>query len=414
MRTRRISCLALMVALAGLSGFAVLTMPSAADAQTRTLSWTETSTVEIPGTLGLLLRAMPGALDTRTSQQTLHLQGGALIQQDGKTATIMDADNRRFITIDHEAGTYMTFSFEESAQAAREMSALMAEAMAEAEEAMAGTQAERDAAMAEMRQLMDEARAALNFRIDARNTGRTQSFGAAGTAVQHVITAELEAAEPPEGVEDAEEGTLVFVMELWQSDALPTPDAFYQDWGARLAADPAMQALAGEIAASAEAVGESSAAALAMWDPRLSAGLGEIAEAVSQIQGTTVRSVVTVALVPEGVELDREELLAWQPGSTGDRLRAEAAGAVRDAAADAARTALRGLTGRLGARRDEAQADQAAEAPRAIRPLLRVTTTKEDIVHGETGEDVLGELQRRMEGYRQITMDDLMREAQTR
>jgi hypothetical protein len=398
-----------------LGSVAGLMSPGSLAAQTRTLSWTETTRIEVPGTLGTLLRALPGGLDTQSSHQTLHLQGGALVQDDGRSATIFDAGARRFITIDHDAGTYTTMTFDESAQAAREMSALMAEAMAGADVGLDEARAERDAALKELRQAMEEARAELHFRISSENTGRTQRFGAAGTAAQHFVLAELEGTAAPDGVEDVEGGTMVFLVELWQSRELPGADAFYQQWATGLAGDPAMQSLAHDLAVPAQAASDAGAAALAVWDPRISAGLAEVADAVDRIEGTTVRSIVTIALVPMGAALDREALLAWQPESMGAQLRQAAGGAVRDAAADAARGAIRGLSGRLGARGGRDEPGAAADGgPPATRPLLRVTTTKEDIVHGESNQDVLGPLMQRIEGYRQITLEDLLRDAQQR
>lgn len=403
-----------LLALA-LGGIGSLAVPAAVEAQTRTLSWTETSRIEVPGALGLMLRAMPGGLDARTTTQTMHLQGRTLIQEDGNTTTIIDSENRRITTIDHEARTYMTFTFEESAQAARDMARLMTEGMAQAEGELAEARAEMDAAMEDLRREMEDARATLNFRISSERTGRTQAFSGAGTAAQHYVMGEFEATAAPEGVDEVEGGTMVFLVELWQSPDLPNADAFYEQWAANLANDPQIRALGEELQASAQSVTDASATALAMWDPRISAGLTEVAEAVGQIDGTTVRSIVTVAIVPLGVTLDRDELLAWQPAAMGDRVRAEAAGAARDAAAAAARGAVRGLTGRLGARggRDEPEERPADQAEAMTRPLMRVTTTKEDIVHRESRDDVLAPLMRRIEGYRQVTLEDLMREAQS-
>lgn len=397
----------LIVALIAVGSVALLS-PSSATGQSSTLSWTETSTLEVPGNLGLLLRTMPGALDTRSSQHMLHLQGGSLIQRDGQHTTLIDADDRRFVTIDDDARTYMVMTFDESAQAARDMSAMMSEAMADAEVSLDESAEDREATMAELRQAMEEAREALDFRLNTERTGRTQSFGAAGTAAQHIIMAELHMAAPPEGVEDAESGTLVFVMELWQSDDLPTPGALYEQWAAELASDPALRSMASDLSASAEGVTDASEAALAMWDPRMSAGLNQLAEAVEHLDGTTVRSVVTVALVPDGLELDRDELLAWEPESTGDRIRREASGAAKEAVAGAARKAFGGLFGRGGDEPEE------AEEELVLRPLFRLTTTKEDIVHGDTGEDVLSTLQQRMDGYRQVTFEELTAGAEVR
>ncbi|MEX0893886.1 MAG: hypothetical protein WEB88_17085 [Gemmatimonadota bacterium] len=395
---------------AGTAALALLvTVPATAHAQNRTLSWTETSRIELPGTLGAVLGVIPGLLDERASQQSIHLREGVLIQEGDGSATIVDADNRRFISVDHEAQSYLTVSFQESADAASELARIMTAAVEGAAEGTKETLAQARAAqqdsMARFHEAMAEARAQLNFRVAAERTGSTRDFGAAGTATQHIITATLDAAAPPDGVADAEEGSLVFVMELWQSAELPTPDALYEEWGARLAEDPAVRSLADELAGSAGGVGDAGAAGLAMWDPRMAAGLVELADALQGIDGTTVRSVVTVALVPDGQELDREELLAWEPASMGDELRR---GAV-EAAGSAAASAARGAFGRLGfgGRGDNEEEEEA----QPVRPLFRVITVKEDIVFEEGGTDALGALEQRMESYRALTLADLMNEA---
>jgi hypothetical protein len=382
-----------LVGAALLAGVVCLAVPTSLESQTRTLGWTETTRVEMPGALGVMLRAMPGSQAGHTSRQTIHIQGRSLIQETDGGATILDVENRRFISIDHEAGTYTVVTFDEAAATAREFAAMMAEAAAD------------DPAAREWEQATEEARAELTFRISAEQTGRTRSIGTAGTATQHLMLAELEVTAPPEGVEEVEEGTLVFLMELWQSTDVPTEEAFYEAWAAALADDPELQAFGADMADAAGSASESGALAMAAWDPRVSAGMMELADAMEQMEGTTVQSVLTVAVVPTGVALDRDALLAWEPASMGDQLRAGAAGA----AADAARSAVRGLTGRLGRGRqqEEAAADPAAAV---TRPLLRSTTTREDIVYRESDDDVLGPLLSRMEGYRQITLEDLRQE----
>lgn len=399
-----------VAALLTLVSTALLLPSSDVSAQDGTLSWSETSTVEVPGALGTILRAMPGALESRTQQQSIHVQGGMLVRGDAEHAFVMDAENRRVLTVDHEARTYTAITFDESAEMAREMNAMASEAMAGADEAMAEVRAEHERNTAELRRAMEEARSQLAFRIDSENTGRTRGFGAAGTARQHVLSATLEAAEPPAGVEDAPSGSLVFVMEVWQSEELPTPDAFYEEWGQRLAADPALRSMAADLAGSSESLGDAGATALAMWDPQISAGLTELLRAVEELDGTTVHSVATAALVAADHDIDPTELIDWEPQSTGDQLREKAGDAARDAAAGAARGALSGLFG--GSKKDDAEEEEAEVEP--VRPLLKVTTTKEDIVYSDSDDGAVAALQRQIEGYREVTLDELMKGAGSR
>ena len=374
-------------------------------AQGGSLSWSETSTVEVPGPLGMILRAMPGALESRTRQQSIHVQGGTLVQGDAQHAVLMDADNRRVLSVDHEARTYTTITFDESAQMAGEMNAMMSEAVAGADEAMADVRAERDRSAAELRRAMEEARSQLSFLIDSESTGRTRTFGDAGTARQHIITAMIEGAEPPTGVEDAPSGSLVFVMEVWQSDDLPTADAFYEQWGQRLADDPQIRSMAADVAGTSESLTDVSATALAGWDPRISAGLTEVVGVVEELDGTTVHSVATIALVAADHDIEPQALLAWEPGSAGDQLREAAGGAVREAASSAVSNALGGLFGG-GDKKEEEEAEV-----EPVRPLLKVTTTKEDIVYSESDDGAVATLRQQLEGYREITMAELMEDA---
>src|SRR5690606_1024709 len=156
----------------------------------------------------------------------------------------------------------------------------------------------------------------------------------------------------------------VFLAELWQSTDVPSAETLYAEWARELANDATLRSASEDLARSGEAVQEDLAAMFAMWSPQIGAGLLRMSEEIGEIEGTTVRSSITVALVPVGATFDRDALLAWQPESMGDRVRSEAAGAARSAAAEAARGAISGLTGGLfGGRRNNDPPPPAEEPP---------------------------------------------------
>ena len=270
-------------------------------------------------------------------------------------------------------------SFEESAAAMREMVAAMDSARASAEEALREAEMDRDAAMAEMRQAMAAAQSEFTFRIETETTGRTEAINGL-RARQHFLTTEVESTGGVDGVEGADEGTLAFVVELWQSDEFPDMEDIYADWARDMSSDPALQQMAEEMAESLEPMtGEDGWEMLALWNPGVAAGIQQLSEAMETLDGATIRSVTHIAFVPRGVNLDRGELMAWEPDSMGDQLRGQAGVVAQEAARDAARSALRGATrGFLGRGGGTDTAPEVLEAP-AVRPLLRMTREKANI-----------------------------------
>jgi len=381
---------------------------NSAEAQARSLTWTQVTSIEMPGAIGTVLRAT-GALGERRTDHGMHLHGSILRQDDGSTSVIFDAENRRFVTVDHDEQTYIEFTVEESAQLAREMGEILSEARTGADDALREAQAERDEALAELRSSMDAMQEAMSFRVRSEPTGERRTIGEM-SAERYLITAELEAREGIEGMEEAEGGQIVFLVDLWQSPDFPDFDRFMEEWAQEMAADPAMQELARELSESLEPIsGDASAEILAVWDPRIAAGVKQIMEAMEAIEGTTIESRTVVALVEPGATLDRNELLAWEPASMGDQLRSQAGDAARGAAQEAARGAVRGLTrGLMGRGGGD---EQVAEQPPTVRPMLRINSRKENPAFSAAGAqgDPLAELST----YRSISLADLMRDLPT-
>jgi hypothetical protein len=377
---------------------------TAATAQTRSLTWTESTRMEVPGALGLLLRAT-GATSPTETRSAVHLQGRALIQESGSTTTVMDLDAGRWLMIDHDAREYSSLTFEELAQ-------LTEEALRGTYAAAGQPGADAAAAREEFNRTMEEAQATIQFRVSSDATGQRTRVGAYDAA-QHFITTEFEATAVPEGVEEREGGSMLFLAELWQTGDVPSGDALFEEWARQLASDPRFRQTVENLSGARDA-SEALAQSLSTWNPQVGAGMMQMAEAMEALTGTTVRSTVTVALVPLGASVDRNALLAWEPASMGDQLRAGAADAARQAAGDAVRGAvgaafggagrLGGLRGRGDAAPAAAEPEPAAAAP-SVRPLFRIVTTREDIAYRQSSEDVLGTITTRIAGYQERAVD---------
>jgi hypothetical protein len=388
--TRRAGVIPLLAA----GALALAVQTTAVEAQTRSLTWTESTRLEVPGALGVLLRAT-GATAPMEGRHAMHVQGRALIQESDDQTFVMDLDAGRWMAIDHTSRSYISMSFEDMAQ--------MTQEALDGVYASAGIDdADAAAAREEWERTKEEIQATLEFRVSSESTGQRQRIGNYN-AQQHFVTTEFEATAVPEGVDEPEGGSMIFLAELWQTGDVPTAESLHQEWARQLASDPQFRRLAEEMAASGAEAAEALAETLSTWNPEIGAGIVRMAEAMESLTGTTVRSTVTVALVPLGVSLDRAALTAWEPESMGDQLRAGAGDAARAAAGDAVRGAIGAIGGgRLGGLRGRGAPEpepEPAAAPTA-RPLFRMITTREDIAFRESSEDVLGALQQRIADYR--------------
>jgi len=352
-----------------LAAAGTLALAVSAEAQERSVTWTETTRVETAGTLGTVLQALPGGLSSRHSEHGIHLMGGKLRQDGGSTSMIIDLDARRWTSLDHEERAYTSMSFAESAEMISAMATgavgEMGDERAEMEAALAEIDEERDELMAEMREVMDEISDDLSFDVEVRPTGETREFGGF-SANRYLIVAQVAAPDGVEGVEEGGAGGLAFVVERWQSEAFPSGDAVYEAWAQEMATDPAMNALAEQMAGSLEPVASQfQPEMMAQWDPRIASGLERLAEVSETLGGVSLQTTTTIAFVPSGIPLDTDGLLAWRPETVGERARGEAG----ERARGAARSALRGLTGGLLGGEDEE--DEAVEEA-AVQPLLRI------------------------------------------
>lgn len=394
----KVGVLALAVALP------VAGMHSDASAQTRSLTWTETTRVEVPGMLGGILGAF-GITDPKESQASFHVQGRRYLQEDGQVATIVDLENGRWVMVDHNDRTYLTMTFDDLAQ-------MSAEAMAATREAAqsAANQAEMSAEREELRRTLEEADATLEVRVRSESGGQRQNVGGVN-ASQHFVMTDFEATAVPEGVDQREGGSMLFLTELWMTEEVPSAEALLQEMANEMANDPRFREMANEIAESARGAGADMANVLGMWNPQVGVGMQRAAEEIDALPGTMVRSTTTIAMVPLGMEANRNELMAWAPQTAGEQLRGEAAGAARSAVADAARSAIGGLFGGRRSSAPEPPAPEADATPR-VQPFMRISIARENMTYRESSDDPFAALEARIADYQGRTFADMMSEMQ--
>lgn len=371
-----------------------IALPGALAAQTTSLTWTEVSRVDASSMLAPVLR-MAGVGDPVESRHALHLQGGALIQVTDNAVGVVDLDAGLVMAIDHEQGTVITMTFEEVAAFTGQLVDMFSQTMNAMGPEMLAAQEQMAAGMGD-----------IQYALNAWASGLTGDFGGFDAA-QHFVTLGMEMGQGFQGVGAGGGGQLFVVSEIWETDQFPTEEELFGEWGLRVAADPGLI----EVAQSMNESGGSISGALAMWDPGLAQAMIAMTEAIEGIGGTTVQEAMVIAMSspddapPVGDVLEQgiiDELLAWDPGSSGG------GGGGMPGLGDIAAGALGGFFGGGGGGDSDQDADQDAVTPGGMTPLVRIVTDRENLSYEETNDDVLGTLNQQIEDYTVQSLQDLM------
>jgi hypothetical protein len=398
--TRRLAAAAVpLVALVAL--VMALATPAPAAAQASSFEYTEVTTFEASGLLGFLLARHSGGEE----QGGVHILGSRMRQDSGESSVIFDGEAREWIILDHDIRTYMRFTMADMREAGMQAMEALRDSRDEVEAARAEAQEE----LAEMEEAMAEARREME--ITVRHIPMNQRERINGyDAERHQIVVEMAEAEGIQGAEEVDEGSLVVLLELWMSEELAQQNPLYAQ-GAdspiyqAFMEDPDYRAMAEEMSEFFGTAGQpDDLAAFALIDARVGAAVAEALESLAEVEGMAVRTTMVVAVLPATVELDTEQLIAWEPSTMGDQLRGQASQAAQDAARDAARDAIRGMTrGILGRRGGDEE--QVAEQDLTIHPLVRVTTELSDVRTGGTPTE---DMFRIPEGYTEFDLAALM------
>ncbi len=320
---------------------ALLALLPSPPAQAQEVAFTTVSKAEFGGSMGQMMRMVPGAADAVRSSTFVK---GSMVRTDSDdSSTIMNAGEGTLTFLQHQEGTYYTLSMEEMAAMAR-----------------MGGQGVED---------YEEDAPEFEARFHTERTGRIREVNGFD-ASEVLMIVEM---EPPEEVmEGAEAGRMVLFTQLWLSADVPGYEAYVdaqKEFGAQVMRSGGGQGLAAAFAA----------------DPRMAEAVEANQDALKDLEGLTLRSTSVFLTLPPGAELDRDAALASlegplpEGGGLGD-LAAEGAAA-------AARDAMKNLGGMLG-RRNRKNRPQEAAAPQGQSVIMRMTTSMEDFRTGGVSNDL--------------------------
>jgi hypothetical protein len=332
------------------------------------VSYSTVSRGEFGGSLGTLMRLVPGAQDE--SRETTHFQGAFMRTDSEESSTIMNFGEGRFTLLEHPDKSFFSYTFEE-------MMAAMSAGMAEAEADRAA--AEADAKEAEAEQA-EEPEVTFEVKLSSERTGRTMEIGGY-PAEQFLMVIEVVPATEEAIQEAADSGSMAVLSEIWISRDVPGWEELK-----KAQEEFAAQAL-GNSGASAQA--EALQQALAS-DPRMQDAYKENLKALEEMDGLAVKTVTSFVTVPPGMTLDKEQVLAMadQPLSegVGEAVADAAAEEAKEAASGAVRNLTRGILGRRRQQEEEPKEEAQPEPAQFI--LMRVTSLVEEIITGPLPDEL--------------------------
>jgi hypothetical protein len=271
---------------------AALLASFSATAVAQDLQYKEVTNLDMGGVMNFMMRLARASEITTTTW----LKGSRMRSDVDKSSTIVDFENRRFITLDHGAKTYTQVPLEKMAELAR---ATIAGMQARMDSATAGRAAGQPPAAVTARG--DSGTVDFKFDLKVEPTNERQRINGQD-ARRHLITITTDMSVTPEGDTTQQAGTLVMLIDSWNATSGPVAEAhkrFYEASSKEL-----QDAMAGS------AMGVSS---LMMGDPRMRAALEEAAEQANQLEGVAVRSTTYLVAVPVGVTFDQNLVLNPEP-----------------------------------------------------------------------------------------------------
>jgi hypothetical protein len=308
------------------------------------VEYTTVGKVELGGVLGTFAR-LGGAGDETTTK--VYIKGGMMRTDADKSSTIVDLENGRFISLDHNARTYTIMTFAQMAQMAEE-----AAAKAKGE----GQKAEGKPETAEK----PEGEVDLDYKLDIQATGEKQKINGYDSE-RYFMTMETEATVTPEGGEAEKAGKLVVFTDVWNAQNAPVEQAL-KDFHAKSpeAARRNADSMKGMMAVFAS-------------KPEVSKAMEEAGKEMAEMSGFGIRETMYMVIVPPELTFDREATLAVKPKASGG---------------DKAKKALGGLlSGKLGGKKDEPSEE---EGKPAQFTLAKVTSEVKDMKLTALSADLFG------------------------
>lgn len=298
------------------SGFALALTAMPAHAQ---VTFTSATSFKLGGAMGKMVgiaaKLGGGSTDNTT---TTFLSGHKMRTDAGSHSTIIDVDAGTMTMIDNKAKSYSTMTFEEMAAAMDAMSAQMKASYA---------QAKADA------EAKGEKAPDIDFKYDVAVDRTGEKENIAGYPAEHAfITLTVETRATPEGETEMQDaGSLVVLIDTWNSTSVPTAAAqkeFQEAYAKRVQRDfsGATRMLSAAFAA----------------DPRIAKAMEASAKELRKLPGVSVKSTTYVVGVPPEQKFDRQlalgEASADKPKeSTAKKAGKGLFGKLKQAAAEAAK-----------------------------------------------------------------------------
>lgn len=276
------------------------------------ISYWTTTRAEFGGTLGRIMRVVPGGSDPQEKKTSIH---GNMMRVDNEgRSTIMDMDSSKFVFLDNPTRTYWTMEWGDIGE--------MWQQAAEAEMPEAERAAYTD----------EETRRTVTYDVsfDVDRTGHTERI--AGYEAERVfLTFQMDAIEEDEENPDSVTGgTMVLLTELWISNDFPATEAMKR------------MRPGGQVDTEVDPMALS-------YDPRIGAAMERLQEEMEGLDGISLRTVSHFVAVPLELDFDRDAVLRDAERS----LVADVADAAASSAVNSARRRLGGIAGRFGRRSRE-------------------------------------------------------------
>ncbi len=354
MFTFRISFLALFLLLAGaLLSVTPVTAQTAGDVQI-----TREHIMEVGGTLGTLLRLMPGFDETTLQVTSIHGEDPIVRTDSEGASTIIDYETGEMINEDHDDRSFFRF--------------LLSDALGRLSDVRSAQQVEIDEAMADVE--AQDSDVEYEISVSVERPGETKmSAGRELELVRVIITAKPVRAED---VDPDQLPSTVLISDSWMADQDPGAEAYQRIAGAALGSLSEVQG--GEMG-----MGMQQASAM---NKGIGASYEEMAEEVSKFEGFPYETVVAFVSLMPGVELDVQAAMEAELAGPDIDLGAIVREAAKESAKQSVRNAARSRMGRFGGLLGGRNEDKEEEPEEATGPtqivIIRVTDRTQTVVVG--------------------------------
>lgn len=344
---------------------------SPADAQD--LRYVRTNHMEVGGTAGRFLSALPGGGDPTV--ETTFLKGNRIRRDQGAaSSSIMDWDTGILTTLDHASRTFTEVNLLQVAEATAEGGKAMQGGLKDMKDAVADG-AETAAQETEQAYREDGGdQLGLRVFVESERTGRTETIQGY-TAEQVLVSLEIKGEKDMADWEAQDKrGGLAIVTEVWLSKDFPE----YQ-----MMADMEGEALEQLQDDGADKGFLGALEYLVTYDPRVKFAFEKNRETIDAMDGVPLRTTMHFVNLPDDARLDRDQVLAEADRS----LINDATDAAQKNAKKAARSAVSGLTGRMFGRKKAPEPEPEPEAA-SQKVFLRFVSEISDVETATLSEDL--------------------------